>query len=192
MPHTPELIREFVIAAHGDLAKVQAMLTEDPDLLTVRHQWGPEDFEDGIGAAAHVGNREIAEFFLAQGVPSTICVAGMLGREAEVAQFLAEDSSLANARGAHGIPLLFHVAMSGNTAVAQMLMDQGGGEGLNFAVQGAVNYGHLEMLQWLLDQGATEINRPNFQGKTPLTIAMEKGYSDVADLLRQHGGTESA
>lgn len=192
MSFPPELIREFVIAAHSDLPKVKSMLAENPALLTVQHQWGPGDFEDGIGAAAHVGNREIAEFFLAQGVPSNICVAGMLGRREEVAGYLEQDPALANARGAHGIPLLFHVAMSGDTQIAQMLLDHGGGEGLNFALQGAVSGGHLEMLRWLLDHGATEVNRPNFQGKTPLAIALEKGYDDVADLLRQHGGTESA
>ena len=53
---TPELIREFVIAAHFNLEKVQTMLAERPSLLTVRHQWGENDFEDGLGAASHVGN----------------------------------------------------------------------------------------------------------------------------------------
>jgi hypothetical protein len=57
------IIKEFVIAAHFDLAKVQAMLAENPALLTVEHQWGENDFEDGLGAASHMGNRSIAEYY---------------------------------------------------------------------------------------------------------------------------------
>src|SRR5262245_11227008 len=105
MSPTPETIKEFVIASHFDLGKVKTMLVADPSLLNVEHQWAPNDFENGIGAAAHVGNRPIGEFFLAQGVPSNICVAAMLGRADEVKAYLAGDSSLANARGAHGIPV---------------------------------------------------------------------------------------
>src|SRR5215204_5032628 len=98
---SPELIREFVISSHGNLQKVQEMLAEHPTLLTVEHDWGEGGHEDGIGAAAHVGNRAIAEFFLAQGVPQTICVAAMLGRLDDVKAFLQQDNALANARGAH-------------------------------------------------------------------------------------------
>ena len=75
---TPEIIREFVIAAHFNLEKVRTLFADKPALLTVQHQWGENDYEDGLGAASHVGNRAIAEFFLEQGVPMSICSAAML------------------------------------------------------------------------------------------------------------------
>ena len=122
---TPEIIREFVIASHFNLEKVRTMLADQPALLTVQHQWGEGDFEDGLGAASHVGNRPIAEFFLAQGVPLSVCAAAMLGRTSDVAAFIQADAAQANAHGAHNIPILFHAAMSGDTALTDLLLASG-------------------------------------------------------------------
>ena len=57
------------------------MLAENPELLDVQHQWGENDYERPIQAAAHVGNVPIAEFFLEQGVQLDIHTAAMLGRK---------------------------------------------------------------------------------------------------------------
>lgn len=189
-PYPPELVRDFVIASHSDLNKVKSMLAEYPALLNVEHQWGENDFENGIGAAAHVGNRAIVEFFLAQGVPGNICVSAMLGRPEEVQAFLEQDRSLANARGAHGIPVMFHAAMSGNVSVAELLKAYGCSEGYNFALHGAINYGHIEMVAWLLDNGANDLTIKNYEGKTPLAKAVEGKHPAIADLLRQRGAVE--
>jgi ankyrin repeat protein len=187
---SPEMVKEFVIASHFDLPKVQAMLKDEPALLTVVHDWGESGLEDGIGAAAHVGNRKIAEFFLAQGVPLNICVAAMLGRAEDVKAFLELDPALANARGAHGIPVMFHAAMSGNTEVADLLRQHGCNEGYSAALHGAIAHRHKNMVAWLLDNGATELEALDFQGKTPLQQATETNQADIADLLRQHGATK--
>ena len=61
-----DVIKEFVIASHFNLQKVQEMLTQNPELLTVEYDWGQGRPENGVSAAGHVGNRDIAEFFLAQ------------------------------------------------------------------------------------------------------------------------------
>lgn len=37
---TTELVREFVMAAHGDLEKVQELLVESPSLLHASYNWG--------------------------------------------------------------------------------------------------------------------------------------------------------
>jgi uncharacterized protein len=185
-----ELIKEFVIASHFDLPKVKSLLDEQPALLTVVHDWGPGGLEDGLGAAAHVGNRTIAEFFLAQGVSLTICAAAMLGQLDAVKAFIDRDTSLANARGAHSIPVMFHAAMSGNIKIAELLKSRGCHEGYNDAVHGAINYGHTAMVNWLLDNGADQLDVKDFQGKTPLQRATESNLPEVVDLLRQHGAVE--
>lgn len=184
---SPDLIKEFVIASHFDLSKVKAMLAEDANLLNVEHQWGPNDFESGIGAAAHVGNRAIAEFFLSQGVPSNICVAAMLGHVDKVKAFLESDTSLANARGAHGIPVMFHAAMSGDIAVAGLLRDHGCNEGYSAALHGAISYGHKKMVTWLLENGVTDLQVQDYRGKTPLQNAADSDQPEIADLLRERG-----
>lgn len=187
----PEQIREFVISSHFNLEKVKSLLAENPDLLRVAFEWGPGDFEDGLGAAAHVGNRPIAEFFLSQGVPLTICAAAMLGRKEEVEAFIKADPTQANAKGAHGIPIMFHAAMSGDTELTDMLVTNGGGEGIPFAIHGAIAYGHTDMTRWLLDHGAKDnLTIKNHESKTPLTKAIEKGNTEIADLLRSYGATE--
>jgi uncharacterized protein len=183
---TQEQVGKFVIAAHGNLAAVKEMLAEQPALLNARYQ---EFNETALEAASHMGRREIAQHLLSAGAPLTICAASMLGLADQVEEFLDADPSQANARGAHGIPVMFHAAMSGNTEIAEMLLARGGGEGMSGAVHGAINYGQKEMVSWLLDHGAGP-NEPNFEGKSPLQVATERGNDDLAGLLRSRGGTQ--
>ncbi len=182
-----ELVEQFVIAAHFTLPRVRELYEQHPELLN--EKWAKFD-ESALAAASHTGQRAIAEFLLAQGAPMAVCTAAMLGRTGDVAAFLSEDASLANARGAHGIPIMFHAAMSGNTDVTELLLAHGGGEGINDALHGAVLYNHLAMAQWLLAHGVTNVNVPNYEDKTPLKVANERGFGDMADVLRQHGGVE--
>jgi ankyrin repeat protein len=187
---TPELIREFVIAAHFNLSKVQAMFAERPALLTVKHQWGENDYEDGVGAASHVGNRPIAEFLLEQGVPLTIFAAAMLGRTSDVAAFIQADPAQANARGAHQIPILFHAALSGDTTLTTLLVNAGCNEGFDGALHAAIMYGHIDMVNWLLEHGAHDLQILNYEGKTPLQKALELDQPEIVSLLRTHGATD--
>ena len=185
-PVSQEVVEPFVIAAHGNFAKVQELYEQHPEALNV--PWAKFD-ETALQASSHMGQREIAHYLLSKGAPLTICAAAMLGMQEEVAAFLSKDASLANARGAHGIPVLFHAAMSGQTQVAELLLAHGGGEVIDTALHGAVNFGHIEMVTWLLAHGVTNVNAPNYEQKTPLRVATELGHTDIADLLRAHGGT---
>lgn len=187
---TPERIREFVIASHFNLSKVQAMFAEQPALLTSKHQWGENDFEDALGAASHVGSHPIAEFLLEQGVPLTIFAAAMLGRPSEVAAFIQADASQANARGAHQIPILFHAALSGDTTLTALLVDAGCNEGFDGALHAAIMYGHTDMVSWLLEHGAHDLQVLNYEGKTPLQKALELNQPEIVSLLRTHGATD--
>jgi len=187
---TPEIIREFVIASHFNLDKVRTMLADNPALLTVQHQWGENDYEDGIGAASHVGNRPIATFFLEQGVPLSICAAAMLGRTADVAAFIQADPAQANAHGAHRIPILFHAALSGDTDLTDLLLNAGCTEGFDDAVHAAIMGGHADMVSWLLEHGASDLQVLNYEGKSPLKKAVELGHTAIADTLRSRGAVE--
>ena len=181
-----ELVEQFVIAAHGDEEKVREMHAQEPYLVNAA--W--EKFnETGLQAASHMGNRSIARYLISQGAHSDICSAAMLGDAEQVASYLQADPSQANAKGAHGIPVMFHAALSGNTEVAELLLANGGGEGIDHALHAAINFGHLDMVQWLLDHGVQNVNILNFEGKTPLEVATAGGHTEIADLLRQRGAT---
>lgn len=184
-----DTIKEFVTVAHFNLARVQELLAEYPALLNVTYEWSPGDHESGMMAGAHVGNRPIVEFFLTQGVPLNICVAAMLGQTDDVKRFLDADSSLANARGAHNIPIMFHAAMSGNLELVKLLKARGCTEGYSDSLHGAISYGHTPIVAWLLDNGAQNLDVPDYRDKTPLTSATELGHTEIADLLRARGAT---
>lgn len=178
-----EVIDEFVVAAHHDLPRVQEMLVENPNLLNENAQW----LETPVQAAAHVGNRPIAEFLLGQGAPLDICTAAMLGRADEVRAMLADDPELAHATGAHNIPVLFYPAISGNADIAQILLDAGAdvnaGEGGNTALHGAALVGQTAMVRWLLDHDANPYAE-DYEGKTPLDRALANHHDEAAALLK--------
>jgi ankyrin repeat protein len=137
-----------------------------------------------------MGNRAITEYLLGRGAPLNICVAAMMGMKESVAGFLDGDTALANARGGHGIPLMFHAAMSGDVDIAALLREHGCREGFSGALHGAIEFGHGTMVEWLLNNGAENVNAPDFTGKTPLQVAQKRGLTAIADLLRAHGAAE--
>ena len=82
-------IKDFVEAAHGDLPKVQQMLTTCPDLL---HK--PNGNETALGAACQMRRIDIIEYLLAQGAAINLSAACVLGLTDKVAEFLANDPTL--------------------------------------------------------------------------------------------------
>jgi hypothetical protein len=112
-----ELVNEFVRKAHSDLDRVKELLAQEPKLVNACWDWGGGDFETAIGAAAHTGRREIAEFLLANGARMDIFTAAMLGHLDLVKAAIAADPRVKDAPGAHGIPLLAHAKMGGEKAL---------------------------------------------------------------------------
>ena len=117
----------------------------------------------------------------------------MLGRAADVAAMLPNQPLGANATGAHGIPLLYHAAITGHRDIAESLLAHGadvdGGRGGSPALHGAVMFNRPAEAEWLLHHGA-DLNIPNFDNKTPLAAALEMKHDEVAQVLRAHGGVE--
>ncbi|OFD40029.1 hypothetical protein BWGOE3_43910 [Bacillus mycoides] len=113
---TTELVREFVMAAHGDLEKVQELLAESPSLLHASYNWGGSDWESTLGAAAHVGRKDIALYLLAKGARMDIFAAAMLGELEVVQAILVVQPEALFAPGPHGISLLQHARMGGEKA----------------------------------------------------------------------------
>ncbi len=116
-PIAPELVNEFVLKAHKDLDRVKALLTQEPKLVNACWDWGGGDFETALGAAAHTGRREIAEFLLDNGARLDIFAAAMLGHLDVVRAAITACPQARHAPGAHGIPLLMHAKMGGEKAL---------------------------------------------------------------------------
>jgi hypothetical protein len=112
----PELVQAFVGNAHGDLERVKEMLEQEAGLVNAAWDWGGGDWETALGAAAHMGRKDIALFLLDQGARMDLFAAAMLGKIDIVKSMLADNANLRNSVGPHGIPLINHAEAGGSEA----------------------------------------------------------------------------
>jgi len=114
----PSLVEEFVRKAHGDHTREHALHAMEPALVNACWDWGGGDFESALGAAAHTGRKEIANFLLAKGARLDLFAAAMLGKLGIVKAVISAFPEAIRTPGAHGIPLIAHAKMGGEDARA--------------------------------------------------------------------------
>jgi hypothetical protein len=112
------LVEEFVGKAHGDLDRVAELLRQEPALVNAAWDWGSGDWETALGAAAHMGRRDIASHLLEKGARIDLFSAAMLGKLEIVRAILADNPHARHALGPHGIPLIAHAKAGGTEAAA--------------------------------------------------------------------------
>ncbi len=112
----PDLVREMVSVAHGNLPRVKELVERRPALAKAAWDWGYGDWETALGAASHVGSREVAELLLARGAQPTIFAATMLGQLDVVKAFVAASPGIERILGPHGLTLLHHARAGGEKA----------------------------------------------------------------------------
>lgn len=150
--HPPEMVREVVGVAHFNLKRLKELVDARPALSRAAVDWGFGDWEDALGAASHVGNREIAEYLISKGARPTLFSAAMLGQLEVVKAFVTAQPGIQRTPGPHGIPLLAHARAGGKPAAAVLeyltvLGDAGGPPGVKLAadeakaVTGTYGYG---------------------------------------------------
>lgn len=115
-PLPAELVKEWIGKAHSDFARVQELYAREPRLLNASFDHGGGDFESALEAAGHVGNREIAEFLLANGARMNVFCAAMLGRLDIVKAVLSLHPELKHSAGPHGLKLIHHATKGGDKA----------------------------------------------------------------------------
>jgi hypothetical protein len=111
-------VQRFVRVAHADLEATRNMLDAEPRLLRATWDWGGGDFETALGAAAHMGRRDIAALLLERGAQLDLFASAMLGELTIVRAALEARPALARVPGPHGIPLIAHAKAGGPAAVA--------------------------------------------------------------------------
>ena len=110
------LVKEFVTQAHGDLSRVNALLDKEPRLVNASWDWGGGDWETGLGAAAHMGRKDIAQALLARGARLDVFAAAMLGKLEIIQAVLSAFPDTLQVHGPHGISLLQHARAGGEAA----------------------------------------------------------------------------
>ena len=177
-----QLVDELVGNAHGNIERVQQILGAHPELVNAAASWG----ETPIQAAAQMGDRAMTEYLLSLGAPLDICTAAMLGRGDVVDEMLAADPAQAQATGAHGLPVMYYPVPHAERTIAESLLaagaDVNAGDGMATPLHAAVSFNQPAMARWLLDHGAMADTK-DYNGKTPLELAQEKGLGNLAGIL---------
>ena len=111
------LVEKFVGASHGKFDIVKVMLEEHPTLINAAHDWRRGDFETGLGAASHVGNKEVAQYLLDRGGQANIFTAALFGKMNILKSMINFMPRLLYAKGPHGFTLLHHANKGGEDAL---------------------------------------------------------------------------
>jgi hypothetical protein len=114
----PSLVKEAVTASHGNAARIRELVERQPALARASMDWGFGDWETCIDAAAHVGNRPIADLLLTHGARPTIFSAAMMGQLDAVKALVAARPGIQRTLGPHGITLMAHAKAGGPDAAA--------------------------------------------------------------------------
>jgi len=114
----PAVVKEAVTTSHGNVARIRELVEKQPALARASIDWGFGDWETCIDAAAHVGNKTIADFLLSNGARPTIFSAAMMGQLDTVKAFIAARPGLQKTLGPHGITLMAHAKAGGPDAAA--------------------------------------------------------------------------
>lgn len=187
-------VKDFVQAGHRNLDTVKNMLSEEPSLLNARWDWGGGDWESAIEGASHMGRQDIVRYLLQRGARANPLSYAMIGSFDVVAAQLSIAPETSRLRGPHGITLLFHVAIGGSIKLASLVVPALGEEGAvqcNAALHGAVRFGNAEMVEWLVENGVSDLNTKNVFERTPLDEALLRSDSKMISVLKAAGARNS-
>lgn len=112
------LVAEMVGASHARIDRVRELLALSPELAKASYDWGFGDWESALGAASHVGNREIAELLIAHGARPDLFTFAMLGDVDTVRAMIAARPGIERLRGPHGLTLMHHARQGGERAAS--------------------------------------------------------------------------
>lgn len=115
------------------------------------------------------------------------------GRTALVVELLSRggDPALTDTQG---VPLLRWCAHHGDVTAVALLVERGADPallGVNLDLHGAAFHGHLDLVAWCLERGASASHRDPVTGETPVHAALCKAnrpvYDGIVALLLRHG-----
>ena len=116
--HLRSRVYDTVLFAHSDIDKVRALVESSPTLANATMDWGFGDWETAIGAASHMGRRDMAEVLLDHGARPDIYTLAMMGNLAAVKAAVEWRPGVQSVFGPHGISLLEHAKSGGEESVA--------------------------------------------------------------------------
>lgn len=133
----PEKSQDVVGQSHRSLDAVRRLVEEMPLLVNACWDWGGGDYETPLEAAAHTGQRAIAEFLLAHGARPSLFAAAMLGQLELVQAFHRVDPKAHAIVGPHGFTVLHCAKRGGDPAepVVDWLLANGASSDTNVGLK---------------------------------------------------------
>src|SRR5262249_19642743 len=170
------------------------MRSTDPTLLHARNEQG----QSAILASIYSGRNAVRDLLLARGVILELHEAAAAGQIERVKQIVDANPELAGTYSPDGFPVFALACAFGHLPVAMYLFEMGAvvdgvatnGTGYN-ALTGAVTGGRVEVVDWLLQNGA-EANYVYGPGFTPLLVAAANGHLEITKMLLLHGADSGA
>src|SRR4030095_12233297 len=74
-----EIASEVVGVSHFNLDRLKELVGPRPELAKAEWDWGFGDWESAIGAASHVGRKDIVDYLISKGARPDIFTFAMLG-----------------------------------------------------------------------------------------------------------------
>jgi hypothetical protein len=102
------MVSSIVGASHGNFDKVKELVNSRSELAGASWDWGFGDWETALGAASHVGRRDIAEYLISNGARPDIFTYTMMGMLKSVQEIIETIPEIQSHNGPHGITLLQH------------------------------------------------------------------------------------
>ena len=103
-----EIVSDVVGSSHFNFEHVQELVNHRPELARANWDWSFGDWESALGAASHVGRRDIADFLISKGARPNIFTFAMYGNYEVVKSMIESMPILKSTDGPHGISLLQH------------------------------------------------------------------------------------
>lgn len=150
----------------GDLRRVREFVEKDP--AQTNNASSPDGFPP-LGLAAHFGHADVVRYLLDKGAS---------------VNFAAAET---------GFTALTGAIAGGHRDIVRTLIAAGADVNHRYEEQefspllAAAADGDPEVVRVLLDAGA-DMSARTKDGKTPVSLAVERGHAEIADLLRERGG----
>lgn len=188
-----KLQKEFEEAVDkNDLNKTKHILKQHPEYAPDEtYFWG----EGILMMPAKENHREIIELLISYGakVPDILkWTQAYYFKRYDGAAFMMEKGMNPNVMSWQHVTILHDMAQKGNIQKAELLIKHGAEinpideEYQSTPLGMAARWGHIEMVTFLLQQGA-DVNRSGASWATPLVWAKKKGHIDIEKILRNSG-----
>jgi hypothetical protein len=102
------IVAEVVGVSHFNLDRLKQLVDPRPELARATWDWAFGDWETAIGAASHVGRKDIAAYLISKGARPDIFTFAMLGAYTTVKSMIEISPGVQRISGPHGISLLQH------------------------------------------------------------------------------------